>query len=168
MADNDDRLSSPPPGEDWVAPNTLAGDLTLTAEQYLERVSSIPSEPVIVPSKPSDPLEPGPDGIIPGNALHDVLESIQAKLDRVLGNQDLVWEEIGQLHSGLDQVKQISQGAKEIVTKLADDSIAQHSMATSLRDQMNQLDKRLTCPQPQCMVKRVIGDAMSGNGASGE
>jgi len=167
MSENDDRLSAPPPGEDWVAPDTLAGDLTLTAEQYLERVSSIPAEPVIATSPPQDPLAPGPDGLIPGSRLNEVLKSIQEKLDKVLGNHELLWDEVGKLRNGLDQVKTIALGSKEIVTKLADNALAETTMFESLRDKVDVMDQRLACPQEKCMVWKMIGRQLP-DGSPGE
>jgi|SRR3972149_699490 len=166
MSEKDDRLSAPPPGDDWIAPNTLAGDLTLTPEQYLERVSSIPAEPVIGDVSP-DPLEPGPDGIIPGSTLHTVLTQIQTRLHELIDGQNSLTGKVDGVARELSHVKEIATHARANSALWVDEANRERAIAESISDRLNILEERLSCPQDQCLMKRVVGSAISGSGTTG-
>jgi hypothetical protein len=158
----DDRLSGPPPGDDWIPPDTLAGDLSLTPDQMLDRLSytsSIPVETISELAPPPDPLSPGPDGIIPGDALSVVLSSIQAKLDQVIVGQGSLWGEIGNVRRELGNIALVAASSKEIVTAISNKSLREDSELRRFAGKVAELSDALKCPQEQCLAWRMIGKA---------
>lgn len=173
MAENDDRLSAPPPGPSWKPADTLSGDLTLTPDELYEKIrKGIPTDPeVTVSSDPPPRLSAGPDGMIPGEALIAALAEVQGTLAQLVAGQTELAEGQRTLTRGLEEVRVVSSKAAKLSAMWVDEANRERTIAETTRDRIEMMERRLTCPQENCPVMRYSNPGPStlpGTGAPGE